>query len=123
MIYFAAGIGGGITAMGFAHPGAVIVGSSGAVAGLFGAWVVLALRRARRATMTGRARIRTLGIAMLVLPSLLSPITSSGQSVSVSSHIGGLTTGMVIGVLISRGMLPQDEYSEEAYPDDDYDDP
>ena len=42
---------------------------------------------------------------MLVLPSLLSPMTATGQSVSVSSHVGGLATGMLIGVLLSSGML------------------
>jgi len=104
-IYFSAGIGGGVSALYFASGGTMIVGSSGAVAGLFGAWVVLALDRDRWAPLTGRARVRTLGIAMLVLPSLLSPMNSTGQSVSVSSHLGGLATGMAIGVLLSTGML------------------
>jgi membrane associated rhomboid family serine protease len=105
LIYFAAGVGGGVTALYFASPGTIIIGSSGAVAGLFGAWLVVALRRARQAEMTGRARIRTLGVAMLVLPSLLSPITSTGRSVSISSHLGGLATGMSIGIAITSGLL------------------
>jgi membrane associated rhomboid family serine protease len=105
LIYFASGIGGGVTALEFARAGTLIVGSSGAVAGLFGAWVVLTLSRTHLEPLSRRARIRTIGIAMLFLPSLLSPIASTGQSVSVSSHLGGLATGMAIGALISTGLL------------------
>ena len=105
LIYFASGIGGAFTALYYAWAGTLIIGSSGAVAGLFGAWVVQTLYRARRASLTWRARIRTLGIAMLVLPSLLSPITSTGHSVSVSSHLGGLATGVVVGALLGGGLL------------------
>ena len=105
VIYLASGIGGGISALQFARAGTLIIGSSGAVAGLFGAWVVMTLGRSHLEPLTGRARIRTLGIALLMLPSLLSPITSTGQSVSVSSHLGGLATGTVIGALISVGLL------------------
>jgi membrane associated rhomboid family serine protease len=46
LIYLAAGTGGGVAAVAFANPGVVIIGSSGAVAGLFGAWIVLAGDRA-----------------------------------------------------------------------------
>jgi hypothetical protein len=42
---------------------------------------------------------------MLVLPSLLTPISATGQAVSVSSHLGGLATGMAIGASISLGLL------------------
>jgi len=105
LIYFASGIGGAVTALYFAWTGTMIIGSSGAVAGLFGAWVVQTLHRSRRASLTWRARIRTLGIAMLVLPSLLSPITSTGNPVSVSSHLGGLASGVVVGALLGGGLL------------------
>jgi len=105
LIYFVSGIGGGVAALAFARPGISIVGSSGAVAGLFGAWVVLTLSRVRLAPLTGRAFIRAAGIAMLYLPSLLSPVTALGRPVSVSSHVGGLATGMAIGALISYGLL------------------
>ncbi len=105
MIYLASGVGGSLMALAFAAPGTLIAGSSGAVAGLFGAWVILQTRRDRLAPLTGRARVRTIGIAMLVLPSLISPMTSAGQSVSVSSHLGGLATGMTIGAVISGSLL------------------
>lgn len=105
LIYLASGIGGGIAALQFARAGTLIVGSSGAVAGLFGAWVVLTLGRTALEPLSRRARIRTIGIALLFLPSLLSPIASTGHPVSVSSHLGGLATGMAIGAAISTGLL------------------
>jgi membrane associated rhomboid family serine protease len=104
-IYFASAIGGGIAAVAFARAGTMIVGSSGAVAGLFGAWIVLTLGRVQLAPLTRRAVIRSVGIAMLYVPSLLSPVTALGQAVSVGSHMGGLATGMAIGALISFGLL------------------
>jgi len=105
LIYLAAGVGGGICAAWLARPGTLILGSSGAVAGLFGAWVVLTLRRARQARLGWRGRVRSLGIALLVLPSLLSPTNAQGHPVSVASHVGGLLTGMLIGGVISRRFL------------------
>jgi membrane associated rhomboid family serine protease len=103
VIYLAAGIGGGLTALQFGDAGRIIVGSSGAVAGLFGAWIVTSLHRAHAEAIGWRGRVRTLGVAMLVLPSFLTPFTSAGRPVSVSSHLGGLLTGMLIGALLTVG--------------------
>jgi rhomboid protease GluP len=109
LIYLASGLGGGLAALYFAAPGTLIVGSSGAVAGLFGAWAVLRLRRARSAPLGRRERIRALGIAMLVLPALLRPATPAGEPISVSSHLGGLLTGTLIGAVLSAGLAPGDD--------------
>jgi membrane associated rhomboid family serine protease len=93
LLYLVAGIGGGIAAL-LSHPaGTVIVGSSGAVAGLFGAWLAATLRKALRAPMTRRAVIRAVGIGLLVLPSLLTPTTAEGRRISVAAHLGGLLAG------------------------------
>jgi rhomboid protease GluP len=116
MVYLAAGIGGGITAVALADFGVSILGSSGAVAGLFGAWVVLALERASLADLPGRARLRTAGIALLVLPSLVNPLTAEGRPVSVSSHLGGALTGMLVGMALSRGWLHRSEVEVEPRP-------
>ena len=107
IVYLAAGVGGGITAVTLTDYGTYILGSSGAVAGLFGAWLVLALERARASDLPRRARIRAAGIALLVLPTLVNPTTGDGERVSVSSHIGGAATGMIVGMALSRGWLRQ----------------
>jgi membrane associated rhomboid family serine protease len=107
-IYAAAAVGGGVAAALLTEPGRFVIGSSGAVAGLFGAWIVLSLRDARRTSLSWRARVRVLGIALLVLPSLLSPTTAEGRRVSVSGHLGGMATGMAIGAAISGGLFWRD---------------
>jgi membrane associated rhomboid family serine protease len=106
LIYLAAGTGGGVAAVAFANPGVVIIGSSGAVAGLFGAWIVLTLRASRRLVLGWRARVRTLGIALLFLPSLLNPTTSAGRPGSVSSHTdSGLRLGSPLKPLVTSTSL------------------
>jgi membrane associated rhomboid family serine protease len=113
VIYLASGVGGGVVALAFAYPGTQILGSSGAVAGLFGAWLVLTLRRARLAPLGRRARLRVLGIALLVIPPLLTPTTPTGQRVSVESHLGGLATGVLIGAVLSRSARLTSLYSTD----------
>ena len=119
LIYFAAGIGGGIAALAGATDGTLIVGSSGAVAGLFGAWVAIRFRAARYAEISWRARVRAAGVGMLVLPALLNPMTPTGQTISVSSHLGGLVTGMLVGALLSAGLLPHVELPIHDEDDDE----
>jgi membrane associated rhomboid family serine protease len=98
LVYLLSGVGGGLAAVLLGSTGGGVVGSSGAVAGLFGAWAVVRLHRDSSETLLPwRARIRTLGVALLVLPSFLSPYTAEGHPVSVASHLGGLATGMAIG--------------------------
>lgn len=115
-VYVVGGICGGLAASTAATPGTVIVGSSGAVAALFGAWLVSAVRRARHEDLPGRARIRALGIGMLVLPALLTPTTASGMPISVESHVGGFVAGAVAGAVLSRYAAPD----EPQPPPDDY---
>jgi rhomboid protease GluP len=119
LIYLCSGIGGGLAAVASTTEGTFILGSSGAVAGLFGAWVVMHLRSARFAPISWRARVRAAGIGLLVLPSLLNPMTPAGKPISVSAHLGGLATGMLIGAILSGSLLPRDEFPPE---DEDHDD-
>jgi len=98
MIYLVSGVAGGLAAL-FTCPQCVTVGSSGAVAGLFGAWLVRALRKSRRAPPAARARIKVIGIGLLVLPTLLSPATATGGRISVASHLGGALAGVCLGLL------------------------
>jgi len=102
MLYVLAGIGGGLVALA-AHPaGTLLVGSSGAVAGLFGAWLVATGFRARRAPLTRRAWIRTIGLGLLVLPSFLTPISADGRPISIAAHLGGLASGALLGLALER---------------------
>lgn len=99
-VYVASGIAGGLAALATTEAGTLTLGSSGAVAGLFGAWLALTVRRARRAPLTRRALVRAIGIGMLVLPSLIPPTTSAGPRVSVPGHLGGLALGLCLGSLV-----------------------
>ena len=103
-IYIAAGIGGGLTALWYLPEHGAVIGSSGAVAGLFGAWVAARWIAARRSHFGWRRRVRALGIALLFVPSLLNPLTSDGRPISVSSHLGGLATGMAVGALLALSL-------------------
>lgn len=100
VIYLAAGVLGGLAGVMAVPDGVVLIGSSGAVAGLFGAWLSITLLRARAAPLPRRSRIRVLGVALLVLPSLVTPTTSSGEPVSVGAHLGGLAAGLAAGVIL-----------------------
>ncbi len=105
LVYLAAAGGGGVASALLTDAGRWVIGSSGAVAGLFGAWILLAMRDARRLPLPRRATLRVLGIALVVLPSLLSPVTASGQPISVSGHVGGMLTGMAVGLALSGGLF------------------
>ena len=107
-IYLVAGVAGGLAALA-ATPAAVTVGSSGAVAGLFGAWLARTLRRARRKPPTTKALLRTVGVGLLVLPSLLSPTTADGKSVSVAAHLGGLAAGLALGAALPEVLRREDD--------------
>lgn len=115
-IYFASGLGGGIAAIELARPGSLTLGSSGAVAGVFGAWVLLRLRQSRMEASSWRSRVRTLGIALLVLPTLVNPTSPDGHRISVSSHLGGLATGMLVGTVISAPMRIREPENRRTHP-------
>lgn len=95
--YAVAGVGGGLAVLMTTSPGTLTVGSSGAVAGLAGTWLALSLRRARRKPLARRELVRAVGIGLLILPTLLTPQTPSGERISVAAHVGGLLTGLALG--------------------------
>lgn len=97
-LYLVSGIAGGMAAIA-ADPAAVTVGSSGAVAGLFGAWLARTIRRAHARPPTHRALLRTVGVGLLVLPSLLTPTTADGKRISVAAHVGGMIAGAAFGLV------------------------
>ena len=72
---------------------AVSAGASGAVFGIIGALLYVAIRnRGKIGTVTGR------GLVLMVVLSLYYGFTSGG--VDNLAHIGGLAAGFILGVLL-----------------------
>ena len=96
IIYFASGLAGNVlSAFGDIMIGqyAVSAGASGAVFGIIGALLYVAIRnRGHIGTVSGR------GLLFMVILSLYYGFTSSG--VDNLAHIGGLAAGFVLGVLL-----------------------
>lgn len=99
IVYFLAGLAGGGAALAAYAPGTVTIGSSGAVSGLFGAWLAIRLWRARHAPRTRHAFVRAFGIGLLVLPSLVPSGAAGEHRVSIASHLGGLAAGLALGTV------------------------
>lgn len=105
-VYLVAGVGGGLLAVLPERPATVILGASGAISGLFGAWLVDRVERLRK-RRTKRDVIRVLGIALLYLPPLLNPVTPEGGRISVAAHLGGLLAGALLTWAFLRRERPE----------------
>lgn len=95
-LYVAAGLAGGIAFL-IGAPGPVAVGASGAIFGLFGAY--LAAAWANRDTPAGRAGLTQLGVLLainLALPLLIPRI-------AWQAHLGGLLAGIAVGLAWAAG--------------------
>ena len=96
MIYIGSGLAGNIlSALGDIMTGkyAVSAGASGAVFGIIGALLYVAVRnRGKIGTVTGR------GLVLMIILSLYYGFTSGG--VDNLAHIGGLAAGFILGVLL-----------------------
>jgi membrane associated rhomboid family serine protease len=91
-LYVAAGLAGGMAFL-VGAPGPVAVGASGAIFGLFGAY--LAAAWANRDTPAGRAGLTQLGVLLainLALPLLIPRI-------AWQAHVGGLLAGFAVGLV------------------------
>ena len=75
-------------------PGGVAVGASGAIFGLFGAWLVASYRGRR--TAHGQANLRQL---LMLLGINLAIGFVPGSRIAWQAHVGGLIAGMVIAWL------------------------
>ena len=94
-LYLASAVAGGATYF-VTTPEGVAVGASGAIFGLFGAWLVAAYRQ--RHTAWGRASFRQLMVLLginLALPLL------PGTRIAWQAHVGGLAAGMLLAWLWS----------------------
>ena len=118
IVYAAGALVGGAAAVATSARGTVTVGSSAAIAALFGAWVVLAIRDARSAPLSRRAVIRASGIGLLALPPLLAHSTSGGTRVSVAAHVGGIVAGICAGLGIRVPGPPLRDAAPRTAPSD-----
>jgi len=95
-LYLAAGLAGGIAFL-VGAPAPVAVGASGAIFGLFGAY--LAAAWVNRDTPAGRAGLTQLGVLLainLALPLLIPRI-------AWQAHLGGLLAGVAVGLTWAAG--------------------
>lgn len=91
-LYLASAVAGG-AAFYFANAGGVAVGASGAIFGLFGAWLAASIRN--RHTPAGQAGLRQLLVLLGI--NLALPLFVPG--IAWEAHVGGLAAGFVIAML------------------------
>lgn len=102
-LYLAGAGMGGVFAQ-YLTPGAFLaVGASGAVFGLFGVWLNLAIRQ--RNTVYGRSLLSQLGFLLLINAAL--PFIF--PAISWQAHLGGFITGFVVGEMWARAKGPRAE--------------
>jgi membrane associated rhomboid family serine protease len=93
LLYFASAAGGGAASYLFGPLNQIAVGASGAIFGLFGAWLYVAYKL--RETPAGRSMFNQLGVLLLInlaLPLLI-------PNIDWRAHVGGLLTGVAIAAL------------------------
>lgn len=92
-IYLASAAGGSLASYLFGLPNVISIGASGALFGLFGAWLYAAFRQ--RGSAAGSAMFNQLGAILLInmaLPLFL-------PSIDWRAHVGGLVTGFAVAFL------------------------
>ena len=92
-IYLASAAGGSLATYLFGPDGALSVGASGALFGLFGAWLYAAYRQ--RGSAAGSAMFNQLGAILLINMALPLFI----PNIDWRAHLGGLATGIVVAFL------------------------
>jgi len=92
-LWLASAAGGSAASFFFGEPDQVAVGASGAIFGLFGAWLYVAW--VRRDTPAGRAQLRTFGWLLAINMALPLFI----RNIDWRAHLGGLVTGVIVAAL------------------------
>ncbi len=90
-LYFASAVAGGAAFLYFGGNGAA-VGASGAIFGLFGAWIGASYRQRR--TPAGAAQFRSLAVLLLI--NLALPVLAPNLNIAWQAHVGGLAAGLII---------------------------
>ncbi len=96
LLYAASAAGGGVASYFFGSLQQVAVGASGAIFGLFGAWIYVAYRI--RHTPAGRSMFNQLGVLLLINMALPLII----RNIDWRAHVGGLLAGMAVAALWGR---------------------
>lgn len=94
IIYFAAGLAGGVLTLLTQDAGYASVGASGAIFGIFGAYGAILLRY-RNLT----PQLRQIILPIIVI-SVIMTFLSTG--INITAHIGGMVTGFVIGLFFFK---------------------
>ncbi len=105
ILYMVAGVGGSLASVMFSlHPNAVSIGASGAIFGLFGgllAFVLLQRRAVPRGVLRGLRSSVVAFIGYNLLFGFIVPVVDN------SAHIGGLVTGFLGGLVLSRPLTAE----------------
>jgi rhomboid protease GluP len=102
LIYLLAGVGGNIVSL-YVHPNSVGAGASGAIFGVYGAFLGFLL--IRRSVIPKLAMAQMVRSAVIFLGiNLVYGVMS--RSTDLSAHIGGLAIGFVLGCYLSHGPAP-----------------
>jgi rhomboid protease GluP len=92
-LYLGSGVLGSAASLAFSHA-RISAGASGAVFGIFGAWIALALTHRSHPAMRGQLR------SLLFLVGFNLYIGATTPGVDNGAHVGGLVGGMIIAGLI-----------------------
>ncbi|PJJ48089.1 rhomboid family intramembrane serine protease [Hymenobacter chitinivorans] len=97
LLYLASGVGGSLTSAWWHTMGVNSVGASGAIFGLYGLLLALALTGA--VPLSRPQRYGLLWLVMLLVPSQLQAGLEGGGPTDNAAHLGGLLTGSLLGLL------------------------
>lgn len=103
LIYFATGIAASLTSLAFMAPGGASVGASGAIFGILGAFI-FSVRRSPRWRHERAAR----GIVNQLIFWIIANIAIGLRipQIDNAAHIGGLVTGLILGMLLPHRLPP-----------------
>jgi membrane associated rhomboid family serine protease len=98
LLFLISGLGGSVAVMYLGAPQTGVVGASGAIFGLLGAFLVIQRRLGGDSTQL----LVLVGINLVIgfLP---------GMSISWQAHVGGLVTGLVLGLIFMSTRRPQQQ--------------
>jgi len=103
LIYFAAGIAGSLSSL-LWNPAINSAGASGAIFGVYGAMLAFFLRKDHSIPLSVVRQQRASGIVFIAF-NLMNGFSHAG--IDNAAHIGGLTIGLVMGLVLARPLEPE----------------